>query len=188
MARNPRRGGAFSLWTQQTVLTQKTATNPGVSGIRWYEINPRQSAYPFNPAVLATGLLEVPDVFLYNAAISPDRKFDGLTVPAYGDSFLVTYSMSSLREGLWPQIAVSSSYKGGAVSAPVVVKKAVGPYRDFSCVAPCSTCRWGDYSGAAPDPRPSTFGTGAVWLTNQYAGYVTPGTVLPPTNQANWRT
>lgn len=188
MARNPLRGGAFSLWTQQTVLTQKTATNPGVSGVRWYEINPRQSVFPFNPAVRATGLVEVPDVFLYNAAISPDRKFDGVTAPAFGDSFVMTYTMSSLKAGLWPLIAVSSSYKGSAVSAPVVVKPAVGPYRDFSCVAPGSTCRWGDYSGAAPDPRPSTFGTGAVWLTNQYAGFVTPGTVLPPINQSNWRT
>jgi len=198
MARNPLRGGAFSLWTQQTVCTTAPVLPPlpkpqiyycpGVSGVRWYEINPRQSVFPFNPAVRATGLVTVPDVFLYNAAISPDRKFDGVTTPAFGDSFVMTYTMSSLKAGLWPLIAVSSSYKGSAVSAPVVVKPAVGPYRDFSCVAPGSTCRWGDYSGAAPDPRPSTFGTGAVWLTNQYAGFVTPGTVLPPTNQSNWRT
>ncbi len=46
-----------------------------------------------------------------------------------------------------------------------------------------STCRWGDYSGATPDPRPIITGRGVVWGTNQFSGLANP----PPTG-VNWRT
>jgi hypothetical protein len=43
------------------------------------------------------------------------------------------------------------------------VKQSGGPNIDTSC-AP--TCRWGDYSGARPDPLPSS--GGQVWLSGEW--------------------
>ena len=54
----------------------------------------------------------------------------------------------------------------GAQSAFTTVKQSPGPNVDFSC----SPCRWGDYSGATPDPSPAnTDGHGTVWLTGMWA-------------------
>jgi hypothetical protein len=56
-----------------------------------------------------------------------------------------------------------------AQSGFVLVKQSPGKDEDFTCATTGSTCRWGDYSGATPDPAASlTAGKGAVWLTNQW--------------------
>ena len=47
----------------------------------------------------------------------------------------------------------------------VLVKQSPGVNQDFSC----GTCRWGDYSGATPDPvADMTQPVGRVWLTNEW--------------------
>ena len=170
LARNPGRSNAFSLWTQHTVA------NSGVSAIRWYEINPVGT-----PSLRRTGLIAAPGAFLYNAAISPDRRVDGATT-AFGDSFVIGYSASSAANGINPRIVMASSVNDGMLSF-TLVEDAVGPYRDAGCPNPGDTCRWGDYSAAAPDPRPGATTRGKVWLTNQFAGS-TDTSIL----QANWRT
>lgn len=71
---------------------------------------------------------------------------------------------------------------GGAL-AFLLVKNGVGPYRDFTCVSAGSTCRWGDYSAATPDPRPTIAGRGEVWGTSQFSGVLNP-----PANGVNWHT
>ena len=90
LARNPRRGGRLSLWTQQTVA------NRGVSAVRWYEIDPVGA-----PRLADNGLIAAPGVFLFDAAISPDRRVDGGT-RAFGDSFVVGYNVSSAKAGIAP--------------------------------------------------------------------------------------
>ncbi len=168
LARNPRRSNALSLWTQQTV-----DGSPG-SQVRYYEIRPDLTS----PILQRSGSVASPGDFLFNAAISPDRRVDGATI-ANGGSFVIGYNVSS--RAINPRILMGSSVNGGAVTFNVV-KNGAGPYRDFSCDAPGSTCRWGDYSGAAPDPRP-VGSARAVALTNQFS----PGGAMP-TSQANWRT
>ena len=101
LARNPRRGGRPSLWTQQTVA------NGGVSAVRWYEIDPVGA-----PRLADDGLIAAPGVFLFDAAISPDRRVDGGT-RAFGDSFVVGYNASSARAGIAPRVMMASSRRAG---------------------------------------------------------------------------
>ena len=171
LAKNPQRSNALSLWTQQTIANGSTG-----SKIQYYEIRPNLAS----PIVLRSGTLATPTPgdFLFNAAISPDRRVDGTTI-ANGGSFVIGYSVSS--PSINPRIVMASSVNGAAVTVNVV-KNGSGPYRDFSCANSGETCRWGDYSGAAPDPRP-VGSTRAVALTNQFS----PGGTMPVT-QANWRT
>jgi hypothetical protein len=157
LARNPARGNAFSLWTQHTVA------NGNVSAVRWYELNPASKP----PAIRRTGTITAPNVFTYNAAISPDRRCDGVTAE-FGDSFVVVYNRSSAAFGYLPAIRARSSRNGRPLSA-IHVKSGVDPYQSY-CSGPGSTCRWGEQSSAAPDPSPSSVGAGVVWITSQYSG------------------
>jgi hypothetical protein len=69
-----------------------------------------------------------------------------------------------------------SKVGAGAQSAFVVVKQSTVADNDFTC----SPCRWGDYSGASPDPAaPLADPKGKVWLANQW---------LNGTGSPNWRT
>ena len=101
---------------------------------------------------------------------------------SFGGSYVIGYTASGAASGITPRIVMGSRLNGGPLQF-ALVQNAVGPYRDFSCPNPGNTCRWGDYSGATPDPRPTTVGAGEVWLTNQFAGSASTSTL-----QANWRT
>jgi hypothetical protein len=144
--------------------------------VRWYEIDPVSAA----PVVLRSANISFSNnpTFFFNAAISPDRRVDGTTT-AFGNSFVIEYNVSSRVSNLGPSIVAGSSVNGGALSFLLV--KADGPYRDFTCVEAGSTCRWGDYSSATPDPRPTIADRGVVWGTNQFSGGTSP-------TRANWRT
>lgn len=163
--------GTFSLWVQHTIA------NGTVSGVRWYEINP----VPAVPVVQRTGTIVAANSFLFNAAISPDRRVDG-AISAFGNNAIVNYSVSSRINNINPRIVAGSTVNGGVFTFLGVIF-GVSPYRDFSCPNPGNVCRWGDYSAATPDPRPAVAGIGQVWGTNQYSGLVNP-----PTNTANFRT
>lgn len=169
---NPDRG-TFSFWTQHTIL-HPTAN---VAAVRAYEINP----VPAVPVILRTiNDVQSTGSHLFNAAISPDR-----TGSAFGDSFVINYSVSSST--INPRIVAGSSFSGGAV-AFLLVQGGVSPYRDFSCPSSADVfCRWGDYSGATPDPAPPAnrplADRGVVWGTNQYSGVTNPNNT-----SGNWRT
>jgi hypothetical protein len=172
LARNPDRGNALSFWTQHTIA------NGSRSVVRWYEINP----VPATPTLLRSGSIggSSPNTFFFNASIAPDRRVDGATT-AFGDSFVIQYSVSSSTNNINPRIVMSSSFNGGAVSSGVILISSAAPYVDFSCSSGTGTCRWGDYSAAVPDPRPGTTDRGVVWSTNQF------GNGGASTSQANWR-
>jgi hypothetical protein len=170
---NPDRGTVHSFYVQHTV--RHASQNRSV--VRWYEINPAGS-----PVLLRSGEISAGNGnFYFNAAISPDRRKDGATVQ-FGDSFVIEYNQSSRVNNINPRIVAASSFSGGALSAKVI-RNGVSGYRDFTCPNAGQECRWGDYSSAMPDPRPTTTGRGEVWITNQYSGVINP-----PTNRANWRT
>jgi hypothetical protein len=70
-----------------------------------------------------------------------------------------------------------------------LVKASAGQDADFTCLhayvgVPRVSCRWGDYSGATPDPTPAVAPgatSGSVWMTSPYVtGEVALG--------ATWRT
>jgi hypothetical protein len=170
LARSPRRGDTFSLWTQHTVAFG------AVSAVRWYEINPEGA-----PTLRAHGQIGAADRFFYNAAISPNRRVDGATRD-FGSSFVIGYNVSGAAAGIAPRIGVATSVGGGPLTL-ARVREAARPYADYSCSAPGSTCRWGEQASAAPDPRPAGASRGAVWLTNQFAGSTSTSTA-----RANWRT
>ena len=169
VARNPARGNALSLWTQHTVAAGST------SGVRFYEIDPlTREVLPQSGTLTKTGN------FFFNAAISPDRSVDG-TTKQFGDSFAIGFSESSAVNNINPRIDVVSSVSGGPLSNRVTIKSSAGPYIDFSCANPGDTCRWGDYAGATPEPKPSGSTTSNIWLDNQFGNGGTS------TAQANWR-
>jgi hypothetical protein len=170
---NPDRG-TFSFWTQHTIAVG------AVAGVRWYEINP----VPAAPVILRSANIATGNAHLFNAAISPDRRVQG-RASQFGDSFVINYSVSGST--ISPRIVAGSSFSGGALSF-FLVRTGVGPYRDFSCPnAGDPFCRWGDYSGATPDPAPPAsrprLDRGAVWGSNQFSGVVNPSAAT-----ANWRT
>jgi hypothetical protein len=167
LARNPDRGGAFSLWTQHTVR------NGAVSAVRWYEINP----FPRPPVLLRSGLIASPGVFIYNGAISPDRRVNGATF-SFGDSFVIQFNRSNATDGIRPQIRMGSSVGGGPLSFATVVNGAA-PYSDPVCPFAENVCFWARHAACTPDPAPATTGRGVVWCTNVFAG--------PDSTPFNWR-
>lgn len=172
LARNDKRSNAFSLWTQQTVA------DGSQSAVRFYEIEPVA-----NPPTLrrngSVGVGSGTPCYYFNAAVSPDRRVDGAT-SVFGGSVVLQYNVSGSASGcdLNPRIVAGSSLNGAGFTF-LTVKTGVDEYADFTC----TPCRWGDVSGASPDPRPGTSGAGGVWITNQYSGVVNPNIAA-----ADWRT
>jgi hypothetical protein len=162
--------GKFAFWTQHTIADPSGF----VSAVRWYEIDP----VPAAPVVLRWQTISTPSSFRFNASISPNRRVDGAT-RAFGASFVIHYSFSS--NSIPPSIVAASSFNGGPLSF-ANVQSGVGPYKDSSCSAANAVCRWGDYSGATPDPRPA-IPAGVVWGTNQFSGVMNPRTT-----HNDWRT
>ena len=66
----------------------------------------------------------------------------------------------------YPAIQMVSKVGSDPPSGFVLVKQSPGFNADFSCQ---KACRWGDYSGAEPDPAADLTGnSGIVWLTNEW--------------------
>ena len=164
-AADPRQQGKIGLWTAHAVFG-----GPGVEE-RWYEIDPNAGS------LFQSGTATSSSLFIWNGAISPDRANNGTTA-AFGDSMAMSVSTSSATT--FP--ALQFVWKNGAnAQSPLTsLVQATGPNVDSSC-SDTSACRWGDYSGASPDPA-ATGTVGTVWLTNQYN--VASGT----TSDTDWRT
>jgi hypothetical protein len=161
---DPGHANTTAVWTAHAVFGGAGAEE------RWYEIDPAAGS------VLQSGAASNDSLFVWNGAISPDRANDGAT-GAFGDSMAMSVSTSSA--GTYPAIQFISKRGAGAQSGLMNLVQANGANVDISCSS-TSPCRWGDYSGASPDPAAS--GSGKVWLANQYnlAGGTTSSTA--------WRT
>jgi hypothetical protein len=141
---DPTAGRGIAIWTAHAVLGGAGAEE------RWYEIDPAGSLYQ-------SGVATSSSLYVWNGAISPDRNGSG----SFGKSMAMSVSTSSSTT--YPAIQVIWKKEAGAQSSLTSLVQATGPNVDFSC----SPCRWGDYSGATPDPT-ATGTVGKVWLANQY--------------------
>jgi hypothetical protein len=144
-----------TLWTSHTI-----AGGAG-SQVRWYEINPKTDT------IDQTGTVSDPNLFIYNSSISSDRIVRSYT-KKFGDSAVISFNTSSTNS--YTAIQMESIVSGQTASNMTLVKQSAGSNVDFSCYEPYQPyCRWGDYSGAVPDPSASTLGLhGQVLLVNQW--------------------
>ncbi len=148
---DPGHGNSVAVWTAHAVFGGAGAEE------RWYEIDPAADS------VAQSGTVGDGSLFVWNGAVSPDRANTGATA-AFGDSMAMSVSTSSAAT--FPAIQLVWKQGAGAQSAFTNLVQATGPDVDLSCSS-TTPCRWGDYSGASPDPAGS--GTvGKVWLGNQY--------------------
>jgi hypothetical protein len=159
---DPNHGDAVAIWTAHAV-----AGGAG-SEERWYEINPAGSLFQ-------SGVVNSPSLFVWNGAVSPDRNG---TTGSFGGSMAMSVSTSSATA--YPAIQFVWKNATGMQSLLKNLVQSGGASVDLSCSS-TAPCRWGDYSGASPDPG-ATGTTGKVWLANQYnlAGGTTSSTA--------WRT
>ena len=155
---DPDAGGGEAVWTQHTV------DGPGGRSVdRWYEL------LPATDTVRQEGTIEDSTNFVFNGAISPTIAGNAAAVfyNVGGDSLLAQIRGQS-RTSTTP-LGVVGGEIGLGVSANADV--------DFSCTSPYGPpCRWGDYSGASPDPS----NPGVVWGSNQING--------PDTTDPQWAT
>ena len=89
--------------------------------------------------------------------MSPDRAVNP-SGKAFGGNMVVGFNTSNSTT--CPAIQMVSKIGNNPQSGFVMVKQSQGPSTDF---------RWGDYSGASPDPAADLGGTeGNVWLTGEW--------------------
>jgi len=159
--------GTTTVWVSHCVLGGAGAE------VRWYEVIPGKEA-----SVAQSGAATDPNLYVYNGGISNDRTVDAKGRTAHGNSMVLGFDTSSTNAYLAVQMV--SKHGGGAQSAFVLVYQSTGP---FDPPGTCGDfgCRWGDYSGATPDPAaPLSAKRGVVWLTSE----ITDGDSNRPT--WNW--
>ncbi len=165
--------GSTAIWTAHTVFG-----GAGAEG-RWYEIGTGGA-----PHVSQSGTVSDAELYVFNGAISPDRAADDVTDAnaTTGRNMVMGFNTSS--PNTFAAIQMVSQHGTGAQTGFVLVRQSVGPYVDFACGSSVpDVCRWGDYGGAAPDPRRSM--GGQVWLSGEWNDPMTDGTT--PTWQTwNW--
>jgi hypothetical protein len=169
---DPSHGNKVGIWTQQTT------TGGAGSAINWYELDPLTLS-PFRAGTEADA-----NLYVFNGAISPDRLVGG-KFKAYGDSAVLGFNTSS--DTAYPAIQMASITPLG-VSGFALVRQNDEAESDFSCAngAQPGVCRWGDYSGASPDPAASPFANrGHVWFTNAYVNNPRPN---PNPDDVDWAT
>ncbi len=146
-----RLGSPTAVWTAHAVF------GGAGSEERWYEID------PVAHTLIQSGAATSASLFVWNGAISPDRAVSP-SGSAFGADMVMGFNTSSPTT--FPAIQMVSKIGAGPQSAFVLVKQSPGVNEDFSCGP---TCRWGDYSGASPDPGASLAGaSGLVWLSGEW--------------------
>lgn len=146
--RDPDAGNVEAVWTQHTV-----ASTTSRSVVRWYELLPSQRS------VREQGEISSSTDYFFNAAISPSTL---------GNDAALFYNRANAS--LTPVLGAVSRTHGDTLSTmgpEIVLGNSVAADQDLSCSAPYGPpCRWGDYSGASPDPSAA----GVIWGSNQLNG------------------
>lgn len=146
--KDPDAGNAEAVWTQHTVVS---TTNRSV--VRWYEFIPSQLK------VRQQGEISSATDYIFNGAIAPS---------ILGNDAVLFYDRANAS--LTPVIgAVSRTHADplSTMGSELLIGSSVAADTDLSCNAPYGPpCRWGDYSGASPDPNAA----GVVWGSNQLNG------------------
>jgi hypothetical protein len=148
---DPGHGDKLAIWTAHAVFGGAGAEE------RWYEIDPAAGSQ------LQHGVATSSSLYVWNGAIAPDRANTGATA-TFGDSMALSVSTSSTAA--YPALQLVWKHGASAQSALTNLVQAAGPSVDFSCSS-TAPCRWGDYSGASPDPA-ATGTVGRIWIANQY--------------------
>ncbi|HEY2775971.1 MAG TPA: hypothetical protein VGK20_18165 [Candidatus Binatia bacterium] len=160
--------GRVGLWTQHTVGGGAGAE------VRWYELDPEHSS------VFQSGVISHPSLYLFNAAISPDRVRAGSDA-RFGSNMVISFNSSSTTTN--PALLVASKIGTGRVSQVTQIGTSSGAENTFECSENGDTCRWGDYAAGTPDPKaPLDAVTGRVWGTSMLA------VPLAAYDDAAWRT
>jgi hypothetical protein len=150
--------GTMAIWTTHTVFGGAGAEE------RWYEIG---VGGPAAPALAQAGKASSASLYVFNGGISPDRANDGQT-GAFGNNMVLGFNTSSPTD--YPAVQMVSKQGASPQSGFALVRQSLGLNVDFSCTP---TCRWGDYSGATPDPLASA--GGQVWLSGEWNLAATDG-------------
>ncbi|HVH62753.1 MAG TPA: fibronectin type III domain-containing protein, partial [Candidatus Dormibacteraeota bacterium] len=141
--------GAEAVWTQHTVA------NSGRSMVRWYEI------IPSSLTLRQQGRLSSTTDFYWNAAISPSIA---------GNDAMIEYNRGSgsLLPLIGAQTRTSSTLLGQMDAGEIVLGSSSDADQETLFQGNCTAnpCRWGDYSGATPDP----LNPGVIWGSNQIEG------------------
>ncbi len=144
LAKDPAHGNRYCAWTGHTVA----ASTGGLGAeFRWYEFCAPSGT------MVQSGIVQLSDRYVFMGAISPDRN---AVTGHFGNKWLATVNTSSSNM----YVTVSAASSSGLTD----VYSSTGPDTDFSCYPPYGPpCRWGDYSGASPDPASTS--AGQVWGT-----------------------
>jgi hypothetical protein len=148
------------IWTQHTVRSADGQR----AQVRWYELDGSAGTK------LQEGAIGDLSNSVFNAAISPtaDGHDAAIQYNVGGRFHLVTLRAQTRRDTV-DQL--------GRMENELTIASSPAIDQDFSC-ADGPSCRWGDYSGASPDPS----NTDVVWGTNQYNG------TIQPDNNPSWLT
>ncbi len=132
------------------IYTQHTVNGPaGRSEVDWYEIIASGSA----TTLAQQGAISDPSLYVFNAAISP--RFD-----AQGAAIFYDTSSPLTRPAIVGQIRRPTTAAGAFEPGSITLASSPAADTDFTC----TPCRWGDYSGASPDPVQ----TNVVWGTSEF--------------------
>jgi hypothetical protein len=156
----------MAIWTQHTVAP--SAGEPSV--VRWYELTPASPGPVQQGTISASG-----GNFAFNGAISPTSAGNGAMIDYNVGGGSLTAELRAQSRG--------SATPLGTMREETTLAKSSAHDHDFSCpssgILPSSSCRWGDYAGASPDPMHR----GVVWGSGQVNGPL-PGTEF----EAQWQT
>jgi hypothetical protein len=148
--RDPSAGGVEAVWTQHTV-----AGASGRAVVRWDEF------VPSTLSVLQEGEIGSATDYIFNGSISPSSG---------GSDAALFYNRggTSTLALIGAQTRQSSTPPGQMDAGEVVLGRSATFDQETLFQGNCTTapCRWGDYSGASPDPN----NAGVVWGSNQLAG------------------
>jgi hypothetical protein len=163
---DPTANGLEAVWTQHT-----TGSASGRTVVTWYELIPAYCSAGVCPvtAKRQEGTLSSPALYLFNAAISPTSRGDAAVVH-YNTGSATTFidARAQRRDGADPL---------GTMSGELTLAESTVADNDFTCTPAYGgpPCRWGDYTGASPDPNdPCT-----VWGTTTISGSVAAGAGKP---------
>jgi hypothetical protein len=152
-------GNNEAVWTQHTSGVSSAPDARTV--VTWYELLPGLCATPTCPASAKRqeGVITDPNLSAFNGAVSPDHT---------GQNAIVQYNTGSASS----LVAVAAQDRNASqplnlTFASAVLGTSTVTDTDISCRPPAGPpCRWGDYSGASPDPSVPD----GVWGTNMLAG------------------
>jgi fibronectin type 3 domain-containing protein/uncharacterized membrane protein len=139
----------------EAVWTQHTVAGSSRSVVRWYEF------LPGSLSIRQQGTLASSTDYYWNAAISPS---------SVGSDAMISYNRGSgsLLSLIGAQTRTSSTPLGQMDAGEVVLGQSSAADQETLFQGNCTSnpCRWGDYSGATPDP----LNPGVVWGSNQIDG------------------